>query len=75
MRHAVHLAQVTNVVESLVCSVLVDDPSTAAIGLYEEHGIVEGGVLVVVRPDGYVGTMCTFADVRNLSDYLSGFLQ
>jgi phenol 2-monooxygenase len=43
--------------------------------VYEEYGINrQRGVVVLVRPDGYVGLLAPLTDVEVLDDYLGGFL-
>ena len=55
-------------------SVLVDDPSAPSAGAYQTFGITEGGAVVAVRPDGYVGSVVALDDMKKLGEYLSGFL-
>ena len=45
-------------------------------GGYDYYGIdPEKGAIVVVRPDGYVGTMAPFEKVGDINDYFAGFLK
>ena len=45
-------------------------------GGYDYYGIgPEKGAIVVVRPDGYVGTMATFENIGDVHSYFAGFLK
>ena len=55
------------------CSVFVEIPAMP-IGAYDAYDIVDGGAIVVIRPDGYIGTMATVDGVKQIGEYLSGFL-
>jgi phenol 2-monooxygenase (NADPH) len=50
------------------------DDSHAPVKAYETFGIVEGGALVVVRPDGYIGVISQLDDVKKIGEYFSLFL-
>lgn len=58
---------------------LLDDTDVCARtggGGYDYFGIdPEGGAIVVVRPDGYVGAMAPFEKVGDINAYFAGFLR
>lgn len=64
------------IVDSCNPSVLAEGPSPDFVGVYKAYGIASAGALVVVRPDGYVGTTVPFHGVDSgLSAYLAMFLK
>lgn len=40
---------------------------------YANFGINPAGVVVIVRPDGYVGTVAPFEELRDVNIYLATF--
>ncbi|KAF8715652.1 hypothetical protein AX14_012519 [Amanita brunnescens Koide BX004] len=57
--------------------VFVDDKDISGIhggGAYARFGINPAGVVVVVRPDGYVGTVVPFDSVHDIDLYFSSFM-
>jgi phenol 2-monooxygenase len=60
-----------------MCSrVYVDDLDvTKTMGgkAYQTYGIGESGAIVVVRPDGYVGTVLPLADAGEVGSYFATF--
>jgi phenol 2-monooxygenase (NADPH) len=40
---------------------------------YATYGISESGAVVVVRPDGYVGTVVPLGDAGEVGSYFAGF--
>lgn len=58
--------------------VFVDDLDIHGIhggGAYKKFGIDPAGVLVVVRPDGYVGTVAPFDRVDDIIAYFASFMK
>ena len=56
---------------------LLDDEDMykrAGGGGYEAYGIGPDGAIVVVRPDGYVGTVAPLQDLPYLDSYFASFL-
>jgi phenol 2-monooxygenase len=56
--------------------VLIDGPDVHGNRVGNAHavyGIGEGGALVVVRPDGYVGTVLPLAEVAEVAKYFGSF--
>ncbi|KAF5351297.1 hypothetical protein D9758_008005 [Tetrapyrgos nigripes] len=55
---------------------LDDTPFTGQLGgkVYSTYGIGAAGAMVVVRPDGYVGTIAPLNGVTDLTDYFASFL-
>jgi len=41
---------------------------------YESFGVGHEGAVVVVRPDGYIGTVLRLDDVQGLADYFGAFM-
>lgn len=41
---------------------------------YESFGVGPEGAVVVVRPDGYIGTILRLEDVQGLADYFGTFM-
>lgn len=41
---------------------------------YELFGVGPEGAVVVVRPDGYIGTILRLEDVQGLADYFAAFM-
>lgn len=41
---------------------------------YESYGIGSDGAVVVVRPDGYIGTILRLDDVQGLAAYFEAFM-
>ena len=58
--------------------VLLDDTDvtgTRGGRIHERYGISRSaGALVVVRPDGYVGTIAPLDELAILDDYFAGFM-
>ncbi|KAF9269253.1 hypothetical protein L218DRAFT_976998 [Marasmius fiardii PR-910] len=52
----------------------VDLTGTQGGQLYSSYGIGPSGCVVVVRPDGYVGTITPLEDASDLNNYFSRFL-
>ena len=55
----------------------MDDKDISGIhggGAYAKFGINPAGAVVIVRPDGYVGTVAPFDSVHNIDLYLSSFM-
>ncbi|KAJ4466414.1 FAD binding domain-containing protein [Lentinula edodes] len=50
-------------------------PGTDHIQVYQNYGIGVDGILVVVRPDGYVGAIATIDDFEHIKHYFSSFLE
>ena len=45
-------------------------------GGYEKYGVdALKGAIVVVRPDGYVGTVAPYESLGDLEEYFSGFMR
>jgi phenol 2-monooxygenase (NADPH) len=42
--------------------------------LYETYGVCSEGAVVVVRPDGYVGSVTGLDDITGFEQYFAGFL-
>ena len=43
---------------------------------YEEYGIDKvKGAVVVVRPDGYVGTVAPYESIADINDYFASFMK
>jgi phenol 2-monooxygenase (NADPH) len=43
--------------------------------VYRIYGVAEeDGAVVIVRPDGYVGTVVALSDVKRAKEYLAGCL-
>ncbi|KAF8670690.1 hypothetical protein AX14_005810 [Amanita brunnescens Koide BX004] len=58
--------------------VFVDDKDIAGVhggGAYAKFGINSAGVVVIVRPDGYVGMVAPFDQVDDIDLYFSSFLR
>jgi phenol 2-monooxygenase len=56
----------------------VDDKDVSGIhggGAYAKFGIDPAGVVVIVRPDGYVGMVVPFDGVHDINLYLSSFMR
>ena len=55
--------------------VLLDDADVQGNGgkMYETYGIADEGALVVIRPDGYVGTVAPLTDVEKVNSYFREF--
>ncbi|KAH8091642.1 FAD binding domain-containing protein [Cristinia sonorae] len=78
-KEAVNYTDLPEVLRPHWSHVLLDDTDMYARsggGGYERYGIdpVRGAV-VVVRPDGYVGIVSSFEDVKDIYDYFSAFLK
>ncbi|KZT01975.1 uncharacterized protein LAESUDRAFT_730684 [Laetiporus sulphureus 93-53] len=43
-------------------------------GGYEKYGIDSRGVIVVVRPDGYVGMVAPFEELEDIASYFASFM-
>ena len=43
-------------------------------GGYDAYGIGSEGALVVVRPDGYVGTVAPFDRLKDVDAYFASFM-
>lgn len=43
--------------------------------VYETYGVGPEGAVVVVRPDGYVGTVAPLDEVKSLDGYFAGFMK
>lgn len=43
-------------------------------GGYESYGIDPRGVVVVVRPDGYIGMIAPFDSLQDIDDYFASFM-
>lgn len=43
-------------------------------GGYDAYGIGPDGAIIVVRPDGYVGTVAPLQDLSYLDSYFASFL-
>lgn len=43
-------------------------------GGYASYGIDNNGAIVVVRPDGYVGTVAPLDRPQDISDYFANFM-
>ena len=59
-------------------SVFVDDLNVACAEggkVYESFGISEEGAVVVVRPDGYIGTISSLDNEPAISEYFAGFMK
>jgi phenol 2-monooxygenase len=55
----------------------VDDKDIAGTrggGAYAKFGINPAGVVVIVRPDGYVGMVAPFDSVHDVDLYFSSFM-
>ena len=59
--------------------VLLDDQDMygrSGGGGYEKYGIDKlRGAIVIVRPDGYVGTISALDNARELNEYFASFLK
>lgn len=44
-------------------------------GGYEYYGVHPHGAIVVVRPDGYVGTVAPFEQLADVNDYFASFMR
>lgn len=56
----------------------MDDKDIAGVhggGAYAKFGINPAGVVVIVRPDGYVGMVAPFDQVDDIDLYFSSFLR
>ncbi|KZV70845.1 hypothetical protein PENSPDRAFT_685128 [Peniophora sp. CONT] len=55
--------------------VLLDDTDVQGNGgkMYETYGISDEGALVIIRPDGYVGTVAGLTDVDKVNSYFREF--
>ena len=42
---------------------------------YKTYGISPNGAVVVVRPDGYVGTVASLEDVEAIDGYFARFMK
>lgn len=40
---------------------------------YKNFGVGSAGAVVIVRPDGYVGTVAPLSDVGSIFDYFKSF--
>lgn len=43
--------------------------------MYETYGVGSEGAVVVVRPDGYVGTVAPLDQVKSLDGYFAEFMR
>jgi phenol 2-monooxygenase (NADPH) len=41
---------------------------------YKNFGVQSSGAVVVVRPDGYVGTVASLSDVATVFDYFKAWI-
>lgn len=60
------------------CRVLIDDTDiTGSVGGqgYSYYGVADEGAIVVVRPDGYVGTIAPLHGVAEINDYFAQFMK
>jgi phenol 2-monooxygenase (NADPH) len=61
------------------CRVLLDDEdmfSRVGGGGYKAYGIDKlKGAIVIVRPDGYVGTVAPLESLGSVLDYFAGFMK
>lgn len=58
--------------------VYVDDVENKGLSggtAYQMYGISPTGAVVVVRPDGYVGTVAPLEDARALDGYFAKFMK
>ncbi|KIL65347.1 hypothetical protein M378DRAFT_77050 [Amanita muscaria Koide BX008] len=58
--------------------VFVDDKDILGLSggnAYSDYGVDPAGVVVVVRPDGYVGMIAPFESVNDLDSYFASFLK
>ena len=62
----------------IITRVLLDDTDvtgTRGGRIHERYGISRSaGALVVVRPDGYIGTVAPLDELAELDAYFSGFM-
>ena len=42
---------------------------------YRSYGLSPDGAVVIVRPDGYIGTVVPLDGVAALSEYFAGFMK
>lgn len=58
--------------------VFIDDVTPAGTeggDAYESFGISQEGAIVVVRPDGYVGTVAPIDNTEHIGNYFAGFMK
>lgn len=64
--------------ESMSPRVLIDDIDvTGAVGGkgYSYYGVSDQGAVVIVRPDGYVGTIAPLDGVTQIDKYFASFMK
>ena len=60
------------------CRVLLDDTdATSSVGGrgYSYYGVVDEGAIVVIRPDGYVGTIAPLDGISEIDEYFTRFMK
>ena len=61
------------------CRVLIDDKdATGSVGGqgYSYYGVADEGAIVVVRPDGYVGTIAPLdSGISEIDEYFTRFMK
>lgn len=60
------------------CRVLIDDTDTTGSvggGGYSYYGVTDEGAIVVVRPDGYVGTIAPLEGIAEIDVYFAQFMK
>ncbi|KAI5120427.1 hypothetical protein M0805_009889 [Coniferiporia weirii] len=74
----VNYTSVPAVLRSHWSKVFIDDIDVKNVrggAVYKTFGIPPEGAVVVVRPDGYIGTVGSLDDTKALDGYLAGFLK
>ncbi|KAI5114722.1 hypothetical protein M0805_001492, partial [Coniferiporia weirii] len=77
-KEGVNYTSVPAVLRSHWSKVFIDDIDVKNVrggAAYKTFGIPPEGAVVVVRPDGYIGTVASPDDTKALDGYLAGFLK
>ncbi|KAG6816054.1 hypothetical protein H0H87_008970 [Tephrocybe sp. NHM501043] len=73
---SVHYTELPELLRPHWSSVFVDKQSRTHGGdVYMNYGVGPAGAIVVVRPDGYIGSMAPFERVADLDVYFDGFMR
>ncbi|KAI5123497.1 hypothetical protein M0805_008865 [Coniferiporia weirii] len=77
-KEIVNYTSVPAVLRSHWSKVFIDDVDTKGVSggaAYKAFGISPEGAVVVVRPDGYIGTVVSLDDMKALDCYFAGFMK